>query len=505
MPQKAIYLRFCGIKQPLTEDGLFATARTYFFLVYSLLSSIMIVMKFGGTSVGSGGAIDKTTDLILKEKNKKVVVVSALSGVTDRLISIANRVVDLPTALVDEESNRFHDEFLNIHSKAAKDAIKDEKILSLVLSKISELSNELRITLLGVGYLGDLSLKSRDYVLSFGERLSVLIIAGALESKKSPARALTGYEAGVVTDAHFGCAHPLYDVMESSVKASLLPLIEKNIIPVVTGFVAADATGRITTLGRGGSDYSASLIGRFLGVSEVQIWTDVDGILSTDPKIVSSAQLIPKISYVEAVDLAHFGAKVIHSKMIEPAMEADIPVRIKNTFNPKGAGTLIVHEQEKIERVIKAVAFSKDVDILNLKGMGMSETPNIAGKLFSLLGEANINVPMISGSSESNLSFLIRKVDVSRAVSLLNDRFIGNGIRSLELIDDACIVTVVGVGMTGTKGIAAKIFETVRDADVNIIMIAQGSSEVNISFVVKSSDGSKVVRALHKKFIDDES
>ncbi len=461
-------------------------------------------MKFGGTSVGSAETIGRITDLVVLEKDKKVVVVSAMSEVTDMLVSIAKKVSDLPTALVELECERFYLEFFSKHKSAAKGVIKDKRVLKRVLKKIDELSNELRITLLGVGYLGDLSLKSLDYVLSFGERVSVLIVAGALESKGMKTKALTGYEAGIVTDSNFGCARPIYARMSDTVGSALMPLLDKGILPVVAGFVAADENARITTMGRGGSDYTASLLGRFLEVDEVQIWTDVDGILSADPKVVDSVQLISKISYVEAMDLAHFGAKVIHSKMIEPAMDADIPVRIKNSFNPEGGGTLIVREQEKIERVIKAVAIETDVDILNLKGVGMAETPNIAGKLFNLLGVNNINIAMISGSSESNLSFVISNDDLTCAVELINENFVGNGIRKLEVLDDVCIITIVGVGMAGTKGIAARIFQTVSDNNVNIIMIAQGSSEVNISFIVKAEDGNRVVQSIHNRFIDNE-
>ncbi len=190
--------------------------------------------------------------------------------------------------------------------------------------------------------------------------------------------------------------------------------------------------------------------------------------------------------------------------MIEPAMTADISVRIKNTFNPGCSGTLIVHEQEKVESVIKAVTIAKDVSILNLKGVGMAESTNIAGKIFNLLGENEITIPMISGSSESNLSFVIRDSDCPDAIEFINENFVGNGIRSLEIIEDVCIITVVGAGMAGAKGIAAKIFQTMSDNDVNIIMIAQGSSEVNVSSVVKASDGKKVLGALHNKFIDYE-
>jgi aspartate kinase len=464
----------------------------------------MIVMKFGGTSIASAKEIDHITNLVINEPNRKVVVVSAMAGVTNKLLDISNRIVDMPSTIVEKECDKFCDEFLSMHISAAEGVIGNKRINGDIANKIKELVNELRITLIGVGYLEDLSPKSLDYILSFGERLSVLIVSGALGSKGVKSNALTGYEAGIVTDSNFGCARPVYGKIRDSIKDKLMPLIDDGILPVVTGFIAADNKARITTMGRGGSDYTASLIGRFLNVKEVQIWTDVDGILTTDPKVLPSARLIPKLSYIEAMDLAYFGAKVIHSKMIEPAMVADIPVRIKNTFNPGGGGTLIVRTQEKIEKVIKAVTISKEVDIVNLKGIGMAETPNIAGRLFTLLGENNINIIMISGSSESNLSFIISKSDAERAIELLNERFIGNGIGSLEVTEDVCIIAVVGVGMVGTKGIAARIFQTVADNDVNIIMIAQGSSEVNISFVVKSNDGGRVIKALHERFIEDE-
>lgn len=465
----------------------------------------MIVMKFGGTSVGSAREILRVVDLVKKEPQKKVVVVSAMAGVTDKMSNIANRIVNLPATVVEKEVEKFHSEILALHSSTAKEIIHNKKIQEEILKGINELANELRITLLGVGYLEDLSSKSLDYILSFGERFSVQIVSGALNSNGVNSLYLTGYEAGIVTDSCFGCARPLHSRIKDTIPEKLKPLIDSGKTPVVTGYIAADEKGRITTLGRGGSDFTASLLGRYLDAGEVQIWTDVDGILTTDPKIIPNAKLISRISYVEAMDLAYFGAKVIHSKMIEPAMVADIPVRIKNTFNPESGGTLIVSRQEKSDSIVKAVAIAKNVAILNLKGVGMAETPNIAGKAFTLLGDHNINIIMISGSSESNLSFVIKNDNINRATELLNSRFMGNGIRSIELVEDVCIITIVGAGMQGTKGIAAKIFETVAAENVNLIMIAQGSSEVNISFIVMEKDGERALKALHRRFIETDT
>ena len=463
----------------------------------------MIVMKFGGTSVGSAREILRVAELVGKEKRKKVVVVSAMSGVTDKLDKISKKVVNLPAEVVESEVENFHRDILHQHVSAIKDAVFDKDILEETIKEVTALTNSLKKVLIGIGYLEDLSPKSLDYIHSFGERMSILIVAGALRSKGIDAKPLTGYEAGIVTNSSFGCARPLFKKLDKTVKERLNPILDQGIVPVVTGYIAADEEGRITTLGRGGSDYSASLIGRYLGVKEVQIWTDVDGIMTTDPRIVSNAKLIDVISYIEAMDLAYFGAKVIHSKMIEPAMDADIPVRILNTFNPSCKGTLVVKEQKQIEGVVKAVSIAKNVSIINMKGVGLAETSNIAATVFNLLGDNNVNIIMISAASEANLSFVVKKTDVQNALNALNSELLEGCIRSMEVIDDACIIAIVGAGMRGTKGIAAKIFQTAADVGVNLIMIAQGSSEVNISFMVRESEGDKTIKALHKNFIEN--
>ncbi|MBN2250865.1 MAG: aspartate kinase [Candidatus Altiarchaeota archaeon] len=462
----------------------------------------MIVMKFGGTSVGSAREILKVAQLVGKEKRDKIVVVSAMGGVTNKLDRMAKKVINLPAEVVEEEVEEFHKMIVEHHFKAIDDSIKDSKIREEVKKEIESLAKSLKYALTGIGYLEDLSPKSLDYIHSFGERMSIPIVAGALRSCGIKAAPLTGYEAGVVTNSCFGQARPLFKKLPKTINDKLKPVLEEGIVPVVSGFVAGNEDAQITTLGRGGSDYTASIIGRYMNAEEVQIWTDVDGILSADPRIVPNARLINTISYMEAMDLAYFGAKVIHSKMIEPAMDASIPVRIKNTFNPENEGTLIVKDQEEVEGVVKSVSIAKDVAIINLKGVGLAETPNIAAGVFNLLGDNNINIIMISAASEANLSFVVRKSDAGEAVNLLNTEFLAGCIRSMEVIDDACIIAVVGAGMRGTKGIAARIFQTIADEDANIIMIAQGSSEVNISFMVKESEGDKTLKALHKRFIE---
>jgi len=462
----------------------------------------MIVMKFGGTSVGSGEMINKVVELVSGIKGGKVVVVSAVGGVTNKLISTAERVCDIPASVVESEVSEFHEDLTKQHHDIIDECVLDAKLRSKVKSVTDETLYQLKVALLGVGYLEEKSVKTMDYIQSFGERLSAPIVSAALESRGIKSVALTGFEAGIITDSNFGHAHPLHAKSRRKCRGKIIPLVKKKVVPIVTGFIAADESGSITTLGRGGSDYTAALLGSYVSAREVQIWTDVDGIMSTNPSVVPHAKLIDRLSYEEAMDLAYFGAKVIHFRMIEPAMDEDIPVRVKNTFNPSSDGTLIVRKQKTAKEVIKAVSYAGGVSIVNLAGVGMAGTPNIAGRIFSALGENNLNITMISGASESNISFVLSRKDVKKAVLVLKKRFEGDGVRSIEVLEDVSIVTVVGAGMAGSKGIAAKVFSTVSKAGVNIIMIAQGSSEVNIAFVVREKDVKKTIKALHKRFVE---
>jgi len=462
----------------------------------------IIVLKFGGFAVSTGENIKKICEIVKKEKEKYnvVVTVSALYGVTDKLIEISKKISNLPVIAVEDEVKRFYEEMYKMHYNTAKECIENEKILNEVTKKIEALLEKLKITLIGIGYLEEINPKFLDYIMSFGEKMSIHIVSGALNDKGIRSVPLTGYEAGIITDSNFSQAKPL-PIIDKKIKENLMPLIDKNIVPVVAGFIAADIKGRATTLGRGGSDYTAALLAKHLNAVEIQIIKDVEGVLSADPKIVKNAKLIKQLSYVEAMDLALFGAKVIYSRMIEPAMDANIPVRVKSIFKPDDEGTVIVKEEKVIDRIVKAVTMMKNVEIINIKGVGMAETPGIMGKIFSELGNKGINIIMVSGSSESNLSIVVKKNDVDNAVEILNT-FSDSGIRNIEVRNNIVIIAVIGAGMAGSKGVAAKIFKIVAENNANIIMIAQGSSEVNISFVVEEKFGEDIVRAIHKEFIE---
>jgi len=362
---------------------------------------------------------------------------------------------------------------------------------------------ELEKALTGVSYLGELTSRSRDYVLSFGEKLSTLVLAGALHDSGVSAQRLTGEEAGIVTDASFGEATPLMNITQQKLKERLCPLIKKRTVPVVTGFIAVTEDGVPTTLGRGGSDYTATIIGSALGADEVWIWTDVDGIMTADPKIEQAAQTIREISFMEAMEMSHFGAKAMHPRALEPASKIGLPVRVKNTFNPNGPDTLILQDQRiKSVNIVKAVTSVSEASMVTVSGAGMHGAPGTAAKVLDALGKNDVNVLMISqSSSEANISLVVARSDLERAITALRQSLLGESMfKEINSEADVSVVAAVGAGMKGTPGIAARLFRAVADEGVNVKMIAQGSSELNISFVVREDDVLKSVHALHEEF-----
>lgn len=461
-----------------------------------------LVMKFGGTSIATGDNIRYVADLVTKNaKNFRVtVVVSALAGVTNKLFVIAEQAIKSN----EKHIQKFTKELLYEHLKVISTAISSKQIQKEVTQTTEKTITELEKVLTGISYVGELTPKSKDYVVSFGERLSAPIICGAIKDHKAETQYFTGKEAGIVTDSNFGEADPLMNFTTHLIHERLSPLLEKGVIPVVTGFIAANQDGIVTTFGRGGSDYTATILGAALDANEVWIWTDVDGILTTDPKIVPSARMLPQLSYKEAAEMAIFGAKAMHPRALEPVIKENIPVRIRSVFHPENPGTLITKEPNaKNTEAVKAVAMIKDVAMLNVNGAGMVGAPGSYAKVFDVLGKNNINVMMIStAASEANISMIIKRGLLGRAISNLEIALLERGgmVSEVSAEDDVAVIAVMGANMKGTLGVASRIFTTVAKKGINIRMIAQGSSELNISFVVKEKDGVAVVRAIHEEF-----
>ncbi len=459
-----------------------------------------IAMKFGGTSVADGERMKHVANLIKAYEHEEVVVtVSALAGVTDGLIEIAKKA---STQGKVSEVKEFVSDLLKRHHDVANEAIKNSEIRDEVLEEIDTLLEDLERALTGICYIGELTPRSLDYIVSFGERLSAPILSGTLRDLGIESISMTGGEAGIITDDNFGSAHPLPDV-EKRIREKILPLLGK-VIPVVTGFIGETEEGQITTLGRGGSDYTNSLIGAAIDCDEIWFWKEVDGVMTADPKIVKDAKTIPEISYAEVMEMSYFGAKILHPRAVVPAMEKEIPIRVKNTFNPSFEGT-VIKKEGKGEEVVKAVTLIKNVVLLTFSGAGMVGVPGVAARVFQFLAENNCNIIMISqGSSEANISVVVDRASFERIKKDLN-KFTENGnITSATYNEDVAVVAAVGSGMVGVPGVAGRLFSALGKRGINIIMISQGSSEHNISFVVSSKDSEEAARAVHEEFLGGE-
>ncbi|MEM4155447.1 MAG: aspartate kinase [Archaeoglobaceae archaeon] len=456
-----------------------------------------IVMKFGGVSVKDGNGILHCANLIKKfsEGNEVVVVVSAMSGVTDALLSAAMKCSTEASA---GYIKLFVAEMMKKHYEAVEKAVSSDEIKSRVIQALERLFDELEKVLLGISYLGELTKRSEDYIVSFGERLVAPILSASLLSLGGDSVALTGGDAGIITDKSYGRAKPLPGVYEL-IRTRLEPLLKiKKTVPVVTGFIGLTEEGTITTLGRGGSDYTATIIASALNADEVWLWKEVDGIMTCDPKFVPNAKFIPEISYQEAMELSHFGAKILHPLALIPVMRKGIPVRIKNVFNPEGVGTVIGANTRESKDIVKALSLIQNAGIVNVSGAG-ADFAEIMAEVFKILAEEKVNVIMLSqSSSELNLSIVVDKKDVEKAYKAL--KVIENGVTKVSKIDNVAIVSAVGAGMAGTPGVAGRIFSALGKNKINVVMISQSCSEYNVSFAVKSEDGINAVKVIHDEF-----
>ncbi len=459
-----------------------------------------LVMKFGGTAVDSPEKVRNVTRLVKSnsKSNSIVCVVSAVRGMTDGLLSISDSVKRGDRQSIEE----FVKKSASTHLGIAEGAISDSKLKSEATATVKKIMKELEDVLGGIVLLGEVTPKSLDYLMSFGERLSAPIVAFSLQDIGIKSQHLTGKEAGILTDSNFGEARPLMDTTRLRVSHKIEPLLKDGVVPVVTGFLGADQYGNTTTIGRGGSDYTATIIGASIGAGEVWLWSDVDGLMTADPKIVKDAQVLKEVSFAEAMELALFGAKYMHPRALEPVMDTKIPIRIRNTFNERHAGTVITQAPSReSQRIVKSVSAIRHTALIDVSGGGMVGAPGTAARIFDTLAKNRVNIMMISQSpSESSISMVVRKSDLDKATTTLELNLLGRVIKQVNVNDDVAVIAVVGSGMRGIKGVAAKVFGAVAKRGINVIMIAQGSSELNLAFVVNDSDCEQAVRALHDEF-----
>ncbi|WAI02573.1 aspartate kinase [Methanogenium organophilum] len=454
-------------------------------------------MKFGGTSVGDEDCIDRVVGIINKHHtagNELCVVVSAMAGVTDQLHAIA---AEVEGSRDDPPIDTFIASMRARHGKVLQAVAPGE--YETVMGVIDERLANLKNILMAVYNLRELTARSRDYIISFGERLSAIIVSAALREAGVPSVALNGCEAGIRTNGRHGCAEVLPE-SSTHIQSRVVPLLSES-VPVVMGYMGCTGDGIVTTLGRSGSDYSAAIVGTAIEADEIWIWTDVDGVMTADPRLIEDARVLSSVSYHEAMELSFFGAKVLHPRSIEPAMQKGVPLRVKNTFNPDAPGSCLVDASAQDHRVVKAITYIDKVSLINITGAQMVGRPGVARAIFSALGEFEVNIMMISqGSSEANISLIVDDEHLTAALAALNEVMQRGYIREVEHDRNVVAVAVVGVGMAGTPGIAGRIFTALGREGINLMMLSQGSSEVNVSFVVKQADGQRAVRVLHEEF-----
>lgn len=450
----------------------------------------MIVMKFGGTSVGSADRMEEVVQLVAsrsKESGAVVVVLSAMSGVTNMLIAGAEQALgrQLDEALATVEAIR------EKHFAAVDKLFGGEPTVGAGLKQhIQSHLDDLVILYRGVGYLGELSKRSLDAISGMGELLSSKIVGELAKRRGLPSVWLDARKI-LITDESFGRAAPLWDKLTSPTRSAMLPILEQGETVFTQGFIGSTTNGISTTLGRGGSDYSASIFGVALDASEIQIWTDVDGMMSADPRVVSDARVLPEVSFQEASELAYFGAKVLHPMTIRPAVEKKIPVRILNTMNPDAGGTLIKHEVHS-DDLIRAVAAKKRITAVYLSSPNMLMSHGYLAKVFEIFDRFKIAVDLISTSEVS----IALTIDTDERVDELEAELQRHAEVSVHR--NVAIVSVVGRQFRVQSGIAGRVFKAL--SDINVLMISGGASDINLSFVVSGLDADKAVRQLHCEF-----
>jgi aspartokinase/homoserine dehydrogenase 1 len=457
-----------------------------------------MVLKFGGTSVGSPAALEKLREVV-KEKAQtgklKAVVVSAFSGVTNQLIEMASLAEK-----GNENYKDIHKQVENRHIEACN-LLFPAQTRSSIIAQVMRLANELDDILQGIFLLGECSARSLDLVMSFGERLSAFLVKEFLCYAGLPAQYLDAREI-ISTNRNFGQALPDFLQTEYQIRHHFAQM---QGFAVVTGFIGKSHLQETTTLGRGGSDYTAAILGAALGVGEILIYSDVNGMMTADPKMVSKAFTMSQISYQEAMELSHFGAKVIYPPSLQPAFARQIPIRLLNTFEAGHPGTLITNQSGENPYAITGLSSIKEIALINVQGTGLVGVAGFASRLFSALGKEKINVILITqASSEHSITFAVAAKEAEASQMAIASEFafeMENGkLDPIEIQKEVSILAIIGERMKAAPGVSGKVFGTLGKNGVNIMATAQGSSELNISVVIPAKDMRKALNALHQTF-----
>ncbi|MHC4515104.1 MAG: aspartate kinase [Planctomycetota bacterium] len=437
----------------------------------------MIIMKFGGTSVGTAADIRKVLAIVRDRLDRQpVLVVSAHAGVTNELVALSQRAPQGDTNITAIE---------DCHRAILRD-------LELPQDLLDGLHNQLRDLAHGMKLVSEASPRAVDVLLSYGERCSARTLATYFTAQGLPARAVDAFDAGLRTDSNFGRARPQPD--DGRIAKHFRGISE---LPVVTGFLGRDDRGNITTLGRNGSDYSAALFGHGLGADEIQIWTDVDGIMTADPKLVDDPRPIPTLSFGEASELAYYGGKVLHPATILPAMEKSIPVRVLNTNRPDSKGTVILPDYDEPGVAVRAIVHKRGIFLINLVSPPMLQQHGFMARVFQAAAEAQVDLDVVA-TSEVSISMTADREDHLAYYAGMLEK-----LGTVTVERDHALICVVGQGIATTPGIAARVLQTLAEAGVRVRVISQGAIKVNIGLVIREEHLEEAVRALHARFFDE--
>jgi aspartate kinase len=443
----------------------------------------MVVMKFGGSSVADAGRIHHVADIVKTQLERKpVLVLSAMGDTTDHLLEAGDEALQKGNVSIDR---------IEAHHL---ETMKNLKLSATVQKEIKPLLEELRSLLAGISLIRELTPRTKDYLVSFGERLSVRIAAAFFASQGFNAKAFDAWDLGFISDSSFGSAELLHESWDA-IPAAVLPLIKAGTLPVMTGFIAKDINGNITTLGRGGSDLSATMIAAACKAEEAQVWKDVDGILTADPRIVKKAKPVETVTYEEAAELAYFGAQVLHPRAMQPCMKTGTPVLVKNSYNIEAPGTRIVPAFGTKNLPVRAITSRRKVTLVDIVSTRMLGQYGFLAEVFSAFARHAISVDMVA-TSEVSVSLTLDEVyDLASLKKELQK------IASVDIKAGKAIVTIIG-NVKRSSEILARAFRTCQLIGVPVQMISQGASKVNISFIVDDAEAAEVVRALHLDFFE---
>ncbi|TMI71702.1 MAG: aspartate kinase, partial [Bacteroidetes bacterium] len=460
----------------------------------------MQVLKFGGTSVANAENIAKVVTIVKKkiQRDKTVLVVSALGGVTDLLLEAAS--------LAAEGKESFNEKLAIIeqrHLEAVKDLIPLAQ-QSQLLSLVKKACNEIEDICNGIFLLGELTPRSKDRISFYGEWISSQIIAAKFKTEGID-NVWKDCRDLIVTDSNFSAAEVDFEATNKKIKDFFSSQVAS--LFVLPGFIASDKNGITTTLGRGGSDYTAAILASALYAANLEIWTDVSGMMTADPRLTNNARIIPRISYQEAMELSHFGAKVIYPPTIQPVMSQGIPVWIKNTFSPEDEGTLIESSASKNGNIVRGISSINNIALISLEGSGMVGIPGFSKRLFEALSNEKINVILITqSSSEHSICVGVDALLADKAKLVVDAAFANEialeKVEPLKIEEDLSIVALVGENMKSHPGISGRMFSAMGRNGINVRAIAQGSSEKNISAVISTKDVRKAINVLHEEFFE---